>query len=227
MMQPAQVNPYTRAIKNALEQIGSQGDLDQSKSQFLANMIQGRFLQYMVSRVTDHYRILDAELTKGMTMVFTNLLRNKFFNVFREIVESNPGVLLKIARKIVEYEDKRKLQGKRLEGLFIWLGNRYFGYHNFEIIFQWVNRNREVQKIIFLAKAQEEIEDESCLRTLRYILDEDLEGVVPLVFNRYLYKGRIERMTRLIESGDWRLEAELVENDLAKRIAWERFVARF
>ena len=88
-MQAKNLNPYTQAIWNCLQQFqGVEGvpELDEKTSQFLANMVQGRFLQYLVTRMCEYYSIQDKDLEKQLSMVLMTILGNKFFNVFKRMI---------------------------------------------------------------------------------------------------------------------------------------------
>ena len=227
-MEQVALNPYTRALKNCLSQFPDSDEvpeLDETTAQFLANMIQGRFLQYLATRMCQYYEINDKEQEKQLIMVLMTILSDKFFVVFREKVKAKPEIVYTIARKITSYEIANTGQ-LRTDALYRSICKKYFAYENFEVIMQWINTNPEVEKIVFLAQVQKRIKDAALIRAIYYILQNDKNGVAPIVFNRYLEKGRVERLRSIVTKGDWKIEAAFVEKELSKIISLRRYMDR-
>jgi len=223
------LNPYTQAMKNCLMQLGDEEEAAKAPeniSQFLANMIQGRFMQYLVNQVCHTHRISDKALEKQLGMVLMNLLSDKFFAVFREKVKSRPEMVYTIAKRITSVEEAHTGNRGRIDALFRGISRHYFEYQNFKIILQWILTNPEVEKIVFLSKIHDQITDPSLLRTLEYIIQNDEVGIMPTVFNRYLVKKKFERLHRLVKSGDWKIEAAFVQEKMAKLINWRHYINR-
>ncbi len=229
-MNAVKLNPYTQALANCLSQFDENDELpelDESTSQFLANMIQGRFLQYLVTRICDFYKITDKALEKKLLLAMMNILRDKFFAVFREKVKAKPEIVYKIARKITKNETSGKpLSGIRTDALYSTICKKYFEYQNFNIILRWVNTNPEVEKIIFLSQVQKRVHDSGLIKALHYIIQTDKYGIAPAVFNRYLKKDKIERLDNIVKSGDWEIEAAFVEESSAKMITWRNYMSQ-
>ena len=229
-MNKPRLNPYTQAITNCLSQFKdqeSEPELDENTSQFLANMIQGRFLQYLVSRICDYYKITDSELEKKLLLVMMNILRDKFFAVFREKIKEKPEIVYKIARTITNNEKPNKpLNNIRTDALYSNICKKYFEYQDFNIILRWINTNPEVEKIVFLSQVQKYIHDTSLIKALRSILQHDKDGIVPIVFNRYLRKNKIGRLHDIVKSGEWKLEAAFVEESTSRMIAWRNYMGK-
>ncbi len=228
-MNAVKLNPYTQALSNCLSQFDGKDEvpeLDESTSQFLANMIQGRFLQYLVTRICDYYEITDKALEKKLLMAMMNILRDKFFAVFREKVKEKPEIVYKVARKITTNETSGKpLSSIRTDALYGNICKKYFEYQNFNIILQWVNTNPEVEKIVFLSQVQKRIHDSNLIKALHYIIQNDKYGIAPIVFNRYLNKNKIDRLDNLVKTGEWELEAAFVEDSSAKMITWRNYMS--
>ncbi|OGH00366.1 MAG: hypothetical protein A2600_10480 [Candidatus Lambdaproteobacteria bacterium RIFOXYD1_FULL_56_27] len=223
------LNPYTQAIQNCLEGLPANNpnpELDSSTAQFLANMIQGRFVQYLIVRIATDHNILGRGLEKELSLVFMNLLTDKFFAVFREKVKADPSLVLIIARKITEAElaDPDDLEVSDI--LYRNLCRRYFDYIYFDYLLVWLSTSPEVERIVFLAQVEMKLADTKVQRAIRHILRDDKAGIVPLLFNRYLGKGRLERLVSLVTSGDWRLEAAFLESRAAHGRAWREFMAQ-
>ena len=221
------LNPYTQAMKNCLLQLKEDGEppvLDETNSQFLANMIQGRFLQYLVNMICNANDITDKDLEKQLSIVLMNILSDKFFAVFREKVKQNPGIVYKIAKKITSIEELHAKHKPRIDALFRGISRHYFEYRNFSIILRWIMTNTEVEKIIFLSRIQNKITDPTLLKVLIYIIQNDKEGIAPTVFNRYLMKNKIERLNSLVKTGDWKIEAAFVQQKMASMINWRQYV---
>ncbi|MDH5560149.1 MAG: hypothetical protein OEY59_04760 [Deltaproteobacteria bacterium] len=226
-MEQKKLNPYTQAMLNCLSQFDEKEEnpeLDSSTSQFLTNMIQGRFLQYLVSRMCQHYRIQDKDLEKQLSLVLMTILSDKFFVVFREKVRERPEIVFKIAKKITDSEKIHPDKTQKMDALFHFICKTYFEYQRIGIILKWINTNPEVEKIIFLSQIQQRIRDSALIKALCYILQNDKSGVAPQLFNRYLKKNRIERLNSLIKTGDWQLEAEFLQQESSKLITWRNYM---
>ena len=221
------LNPYTQAIQNCLRQFRhgeGEPELDEPTCQFLANMIQGRFIQYLVSRLCRQYEISDKELENRLIMTLMTILSDTFFAVFREKVDRNRSIVFKIAKRIVSSETTEKSSFQKTDALFRWISKKYFEYQNFEIILKWIHTNSEVEKVIFFSNMQKKIKDPNLTKALQYIVQNDRDGIAPEIFNRYLLKNKIERLHSLIKTGDWRIEAEYVQEQSAKMISWRRYM---
>lgn len=221
------LNPYTQAIRNCILQFAEgegEPEIDEATCQFLANMIQGRFIQYLVSRLCLHYEITEKELENRLIMALMTILSDKFFAVFREKVGQNRGIVYKIAKRIVSGEVANETNTQRMDALFRWISKKYFEYRNFNIILKWIDTNSEVEKVVFLSDIQRKIADPNLVKALQYIVENDRDGIVPEIFNRYLEKDRIDRLHDLIKTGDWRIEAEYVQERSAKMISWRHYI---
>ncbi len=221
------LNPYTKAMLNCLEQFNGAEipKLDESNSQFLANMIQGRFLQYLASRICKNYKITDKDLEKKLTIALMRILSDKFFAVFREKVKENPEIVYILAKKISSNEICCSQDSARIDALFRGISRRFFKYQNFQIILQWIDTNPEIERIVFISRIQKRIKDSSLLKALMYIVQNDKDGITPSVFNRYLNKNKLERLASLVKSGDWKLEALYVQQLNAKMINWRNYMS--
>lgn len=220
------LNPYTQAIKNCLDGLDSANpELDQSTAQFLANMIQGRFVQYLITRVATDAGISGRGMEKELSLVFMQLLTDKFFSVFREKVKSDPSVVLVIARKITEAELREPDNLDQADILYRNICRRHFDYHYFEYLIKWLASSPEVQRIVFVAQVEEKVPQPKVQRAIRHILGQDKTGVIPPLFARYMNKNRMERLAGLVKTGDWRLEAAFLEREAAPLIAWRQFMA--
>ena len=229
-MNSGKPNPYTQALVNCLSQFEDKDEvpeLDESTSQFLANMIQGRFLQYLVTRICDNYEIIDKNLEKKLIMAMMSILSDKFFAVFREKVRAKPEIVYKIARKITKSEvGDQPASVTKLDTLYRLICRKYFEYRNLQIIEQWINTNPEIEKIIFLSRVSQRVQDSSLIKALHYIIRNDKEGVAPSVFNRYLEKNKMQRLNNIVKTGDWKIEAGFVQQESAKMIAWRNYMSQ-
>ncbi|MBU2512126.1 hypothetical protein KJ966_12365 [bacterium] len=226
-MEVAQLNPYTKAMLNCLQQFeGCEGTptLDDTNSQFLANMIQGRFLQYLANRICRNYDITGKDLEKRLTMSLTRILSDKFFAVFREKVKEKPEIVYILAKKITEHEISCRNDSTRLDVFFRNISQKYFKYQNFKIIMRWIDTNPEIERIVFLSKVQKRIKDSSLLKALMYIVQNDKDGITPSVFNRYLNKNKLDRLKSIVKNGDWQIEALFVQQQNAKLINWRNYM---
>lgn len=212
---------------NCLEQFNGCDDvpkLDETTSQFLANMIQGRFLQYISSRICQYYDIVDKEMEKQLTMSLMKILSDKFFAVFREKVSAKPEIVYIIAQKITSNETCSRNSSIRTDAFFRLISKRYFEYQNFQFILRWINSNPEIEKIIFISRIQKRIKDSSLIKALLYIIQNDKDGITPSVFNRYLNKNRLDRLNNLVKSGDWKIEASYVQEQSMSMINWRQYM---
>ncbi|NQU66202.1 MAG: hypothetical protein HQ517_18230 [SAR324 cluster bacterium] len=228
-VEPLMLNPYTQAMKNCLLQLQESSgapELNEANSQFLANMIQGRFLQYLITMICDTNDICDKELEKQLSMALMNILCDKFFAVFREKVRKRPEIVYMIAKRITSIEEAYAQHKPRIDALFRGISRHYFEYQNFKIIVRWITTNPEVEKIVFLSRIQKRVKDASLLKALIYILQNDKFGIAPTVFNRYLKKNKIGRLNSLVNTGDWKIEAAFVQQQQSGMINWRQYVEK-
>ncbi len=224
-MKQNKLNSYTQAMVNCLSQFTSAPDeLDSNNAQFLANMIQGRFLQFLVGWLLAEHQIISKELEKKISLVFMQLLGDKFFAVFREKVKAKPEIVYSLAKMITDYETSAQVTPWRTNRLYLFITKKYFAYEDFSVIFEWIQTTPEVERLLFLAKAEQEIEDPAIIRALRHITAHDTEGIIPKIFERYLKKHKLDRMINLIQTGDWRLEANFVHRQESRWIAWRNYI---
>ncbi len=227
-MEQKKLNPYTQAIWNCMRQfkeLEEDPELDEPTCQFLANMIQGRFIQYLASRMCQFYRITDKELENKLIMTLMSILSDKFFAVFREKVNDDRAIVFKIAKRIVSSEVTHEATTQKTDALFRLISKKHFDYQNFNIIIKWINSNSEVEKVIFFSNIQKKIKDPNLIKALQYIVQNDRDGIAPEIFNRYLLKDKIGRLHSLVKTGDWRIEADFVRQQSSKMIAWCRYMS--
>lgn len=227
-MKSGEINPYTQAMKNCLQQFPANcqiPELDENTSQFLANMIQGRFLQFLVTLICLTFDISGKVLEKQLSMKLMNILSDKFFAVFREKVKKNPEIVYLVAKKITTYETLHNNHPHRMNALFRGICRYYFKYQNIELILQWIFSNPDVEKIIFLSRVSARIKDPALIKAFVYILQNDKHGIAPTVFNRYLEKNKIERLSHLVQSGDWKIEAAFIQEQSAKMFNWQEYMS--
>ncbi len=221
------LNPYTKAMLNCLQQFANSKKnpkLDDTTAQFLANMIQGRFLQYLTTRICNKFNIIDKDLEKKLTMSLMSILSDKFFAVFREKVKAKPEIVYLIAQKITSNESCNRNNNIRTDAFFRGISRRYFEYQNFKIILQWIDTNPEIERIIFVSRIQNRVKDASLIKALLYIIQNDKDGIAPSIFNRYLNKDKLDRLNNLVKSGDWKIEASFVQQQNAKMINWREYM---
>ncbi len=226
----AKINPYTQAMINCLQQFPDDKEapeLDDSTSQFLANMIQGRFLQFLANRICRKYQITDKDLEKKLTMSLMRILSDKFFAVFRQRVSENPEIVYILAQKIASKESGCRNNSEKLDALFMGISRKYFKYQNFEMITRWIYTNPEIEKIIFVSQVQKCLTDSALIKALMYIVQNDKDGIAPSIFNRYLTKNRLDRLDSLVKSGDWKIEAMFVQQENSKMINWRNYMSSF
>lgn len=227
-MSAPKLNPYTQAIKNCLDGLEhSKGipTLDKSTAQFLANMIQGRFVQYLISRVSLDLNI-GRTMDKELSMVLMKLLTDKFFTVFREKVKLNPQIVAQVAIRITETEQESTDTIEIQDQLYQYICENFFDYIYFDYLIRWLETSAEVERIAFVARVDQTIENPKIQRAIRHILREDKTGIIPMLFNRYLNKERVDRLIGLVKSGDWRIEAQFIESQTTPTISWREFMSR-
>lgn len=225
---PVKLNPYTKAMLNCLDQFSGckeSPSLDESTRQFLTNMIQGRFLQYLASRICKNYEVTDKDMEKKLTITLMRILSDKFFAIFRERVKTDPEIVYALAKKITRNELCCAENSVRIDALFRGISRRFFNYRNFQVILRWIDTNPEIERIIFISRIQKRIEDASLLKALTHIVQNDKDGIAPSVFNRYLNKNKLERLKNLVKSGDWQLEARYVQQLNSRMINWRKYMS--
>lgn len=220
MTETARINPYTKAMVNCLVQLEGQDSshVDKQTSQFLTNMVQGRFLQYLAERIGSYHHLEDAELQKQLMMSLMGMMSQSFFAVFREKVNEKPEIALQIAQKITQHEtSESQTESIRTDKLYLSIVRKYFDYENIETIFNWIAANPEIQKILVFSRFKRLIDDQYCVQSFQHILYEDKDGITPMVFNRHLEKHRTDRLKSLVETGDWQIEAMFIQERLAQK----------
>lgn len=154
-----EMNPYCQAIIDCFVQ--KQGDLtpekiDDTTCQFLSNMIQGMFIQFLVRKVSENYKITDEELEKHLLLVMTKILNDNFFVIFREKTHNDKEVVYQLAQRItemVEMGDNRK----PTDTICHWITQTYTGYQCTGLIMQWICNTPEFEKIIWLAQVHQRV----------------------------------------------------------------------
>lgn len=227
-MSAPKLNPYTQAIQNCLDGLDqSEGNpaLDKSTAQFLANMIQGRFVQYLIVRVSLDLKI-GRTMDKELSMVLMKLLTDKFFTVFREKVKADPQIVFQVAVRITENERENPEAMAQQDKLYQYICEHFFDYIYFDYLIRWLETSADVERIAFVARIDQTIDNSKIQRAIRHILREDKTGIIPMLFNRYLDKHRLDRLISLVKSGDWRIEAQFIESQATPIIAWREFMTR-
>lgn len=148
------MNPYCRAITECFEKKQSAlslKKLDDSTCQFLSNMIQGMFIQFLVCKVTENFEISDDALEKQLMLVMTKILNDNFFVIFREKTHNNREVVYQLARRISKLE-KNGNSRKKTETICRWITQTYTDYKCTGLIMQWICSTPEFEQIVFLAQ---------------------------------------------------------------------------
>lgn len=218
------INPYAIAISNCLNPILEKNPdmqdvtIDDQTAQFLTNMVQGRLLQYLVSRIASNHMITDIDMQKKLMMNLMNIFCERFFGIFRENVKADPMIVFKVA-KLINRNEVRCLrsESKRLDMLYLWIFRKYFEYEQVDGLLRIIEYHPEVRKIILIAKLQETLQNVSLYQTFCHILQQDTEGIMVRVFSRYLNKNKVDRLIDLIQTGDWKIEANYLYNEVKNK----------
>jgi len=220
---PVKVNPYAIAIFNCLHPIlqktpkNESPVVDEATTQFLTNMVQGRLMQYLVARIAQHHKIEEAEIQKKLLMTLMDIFSDRFFAIFRENVRVHPQIVYKIAKRIVHNEVLCKRgECRRMDLLYLWIFRKYFEYQNVDGLLQIIEYNAEVRKIILISQLMNALPSNSIYQIFYNILQQDTEGIIVHLFSRYLKKNKIDRLIDLVQSGDWKIEANFIYQNLQK-----------
>lgn len=149
-----EINPYCRAITDCFEKkVGTLklNDEDETTCQFLSNMIQGMFTQFLVQKVSESFEIVDDALEKQLMLMMTKILNDNFFVIFREKTHNNKEVVFQLARRISEL-DKTDISANKSEIICHWITETYTNYHCTGLIMKWICSTPEFEQIIFLAQ---------------------------------------------------------------------------
>ncbi len=148
------ISPYTRVIAECLDSLEDEppdelnGDRHTHR---LVNMLQGRMLEHLKSRVSSYYGLAPEALSEDFSIALIEVF-SEIFGVFRERVEEQPWLIFHIARRIVEVETNATGDPeKRINKLYLSIFCKYFEYRNLETIITKLQSDSRVQRSILAA----------------------------------------------------------------------------
>lgn len=148
------ISPYTRVIAECLDSLEDKppdelnGDRHTHR---LVNMLQGRMLEHLKSRVSAYYGLAPEALSEDFSIALIEVF-SEIFGVFRERVEEQPWLIFHIAKRIVEVEtgDSDDPE-KRINKFYLSIFCKYFEYRNLETIITKLQSDSRIQRSILAA----------------------------------------------------------------------------
>ena len=154
------ISPYTRVIADCLDSLEEDSSETQNGDQAMAhrliNMLQGRMLEHLKTRVSSHYGLKPDALSEEFSLALIEVF-SEIFGVFRKRVEEEPWLIFHIARRIVEVETSTcENPQKRINQFYLSFFCKYFALQNLEIIISKLQTDSRIQNTILNARSLEE-----------------------------------------------------------------------
>ena len=149
------ISPYTRVIADCLDSLESDSPEELNGNGAMAlrliNMLQGRMLEHLKTRVSAYYDLDPEALTEEFSVALIEVF-SEIFGVFRKRVEEQPCLIFHIAKRIVEVEtDASQDMQKRINQFYLSIFCKYFEYRNLEKIISKLQTDPRIQHSILEA----------------------------------------------------------------------------
>ena len=153
------ISPYTRVIADCLESLQNGHQENQINNKVVAhrliNMLQGRMLEHLKTRVSSHYGLKPDALSEEFSLALIEVF-SEIFGIFRKRVEEEPWLIFHIAKRIVEVETTPcEDPQKRINKFYLSVFCKYFALQNLEIIISKLQTDSRIQSSILNARSLE------------------------------------------------------------------------
>ena len=149
------ISPYTRVIAECLDSLEKKSPEElngnRALAQRLINMLQGRMLEHLKSRVGTYYGLSPDALSEEFSVALIEVF-SEIFAVFRKRIEEEPWLIFHISKRIVEVEtNDTKNHQKRINKFYLSIFCKYFELQNLEKIITKLQTDERIQKSILRA----------------------------------------------------------------------------
>ena len=153
------ISPYTKGIADCLESLGHEPpeklNGNHEAAPRLINMLQGRMLEHLKTRVSSHYGLKPDSLNEEFSIALIEVF-SEIFGIFRKRVEEEPWLIFHIAKRIVEVETNLcENPQKRINQFYLSVFCKYFELQNLEIIISKMQSDSRIQNSIHNAQSLE------------------------------------------------------------------------
>jgi hypothetical protein len=220
---PPGTSRYTLAMARCLAGIaGIPGALpNRTVVHALVNLVQGRMLEYLADRICREYDISEPRSRERIVAVLLGIFSDEFFALFRYRIEQQPGLVVKIARRILRMESGppslrptspiRQPSDRLYPAIF----RKYFEYSNLDVLLKMVESDGAIQKILLENLLKKRLDDSPLYHEIVDLLAEDEEGVTPSLFMGYVKEETLDTLVEKVRSGTWKAERDLLHRRLA------------
>lgn len=152
-----ELSPYTRVMCDCLSAMEDDPpeEIDSTcpVGHLLTNMLQGRMLEHLKARVSEHYGISPEDLNDEFSTALIEVFNQEIFGSFRRKIETQPWLIPYLARRIVEVETGvEPYPEQRINRLYLSIFCRYLEYRNLEQIIETLQRDPRIQQTILEAQ---------------------------------------------------------------------------
>ena len=206
------ISPYLYALKKFFQEKTS---LDathiinkKQEYHFVVNMVQGQIVHYLNMQICSHYDIQEKSVIQKILICLMDILSIHFFNLFRHKAEHTPDFPIHTATGMIKYT-KDKYSEIEIGVFYNSIIKSVYLEKNFNLL-QWLIHHLEIKKKILLHQVAQINMKPHNERNFEYVLNQDKKGFSPILFFRYLKKNRIKRLSQILETGEWKIEADYI-----------------
>ncbi|MGA1598658.1 MAG: hypothetical protein ACO4AU_06375 [bacterium] len=150
-------SPYTRVMHECLSSLDSdlpdEIDAHCPVGHLLTNMLQGRMLEHLKHRVSEHYGFHPEDLSDEFSTALIEVFNHEIFEAFRKKIESQPWLIPYLARRIVDVELSATPHPEhRINRLYLSIFCRYLEYRNLDQIIETLQQDPRIQQTILKAQ---------------------------------------------------------------------------
>ena len=220
---PAGTSRYTLAMAKCLSPLAPvhPSQMERAVVHALVNLVQGRMLGYLADRICREFEIGDDHAQMRMVTVLMGIFSDEFFALFRSKIETDPELVIHIARRIVRKEGKletpphdspmRTPSDRFYPAIF----RKYFEYRHLDRLLEMIESDAEIQRIILACLLERLAGGEEMHRDLLELADSDPEGTTSNLFMGYIRRDNVETLLENVRSGQWREDLRNLKKKMA------------
>lgn len=220
---PPGTSRYTLAIAKCLSHLPPEDSPQPGRGvvQALINLVQGRMLEYMADRICREFGIEDDQAQMRMVTVLMGIFSDEFFALFRTRIDTEPALVLEIARRISRRECRPRTRPdssptrKPSDRLYPAIFRKFFEYRHLEVLLALIESDAEIQKIILACLLERRPADPAIHRKLLSLADADPEGLTSNLFMGYVRRDNVETLLEKFHSGAWESDLEALKTKMA------------
>lgn len=143
-------SPYSLAIKSTLDNRSAALNQESQSSLHycLCNLVQGRLLEYLVSRIQHRYELFEDTVQKNLSAALADIFQEEFCPQFRHRVEENPQILIGISERIVDIDETVIIDWSRIDYRYWHVLKLALGHQDAVRILGIIKRDRRITRMI-------------------------------------------------------------------------------